>query len=135
MLISIKLKQLRFTVLLFGQVTKIFSLLYLVIFQSQIWSFFLVILTSLEEVFSLKMKLDFILGLTVLFKCQAKVQFRVCEKRTRSKCRIHSANFNIYHSFASSVNEQSLTLLISHQMQSTKLSLFLFNSQLGGSKQ
>ena len=54
-LISVKLKQLRFTVLLFGQVTKVFDFLYSVILQSQIWSsifgnLFSVILTSLRLV-------------------------------------------------------------------------------------
>ena len=49
MLISVKLKQLRFTFPLFGQVTKVLGLLYLVILQSQIRSSFLVILTSLKK--------------------------------------------------------------------------------------
>ena len=40
-------QKLRFTVLLFGQVTKVFGLLYSVILQSQIWSSFSVIWTSL----------------------------------------------------------------------------------------
>ena len=48
-LISVKPKQLRFTVLLFGQVTKVFGLLYSVILQSLIWSSFSVILTSLQK--------------------------------------------------------------------------------------
>ena len=39
-LLCVKLKQLRFTVLLFGQVIKVFGLLYSVIFQIQIRSSF-----------------------------------------------------------------------------------------------